>query len=154
MNKERWTKQKILQTCLYLIPKKNPETLNTLLAVIERERRYFSKPTFYKKIRPDSKEYQQIVEAIEDNNLYLSAYGINKLKVLVDNYNLKAIVYWLRIYGSDKVKQALSRNYNVTAKADISFEQEMKKVEEDLSKFSKEELLQYRALRKKLLNNE
>jgi hypothetical protein len=30
----------------------------------------------------------------------------------------------------------------------------MKKVEEDLSKFSKEELLQYRALRKKLLNNE
>ena len=60
----------------------------------------------------------------------------------------------MRIYGSDKVKQALSRNYNITAKADISFEQEMKKVEADLSKFSKEELLQYRALRKKLLNNE
>lgn len=154
MNKERWTKQKILKTCLELIPKKNPETLNTLLAVIEREGRYFSKPTFYKKIRPGSKEYQQIVEAIEDNNLYLSAYGINKLKFLVDNYNLKAIEDWLRIYGSDKVKQALSRNYNITAKADISFEQEMKKVEEDLSKFSKEELLQYRALRKKLLNNE
>ena len=154
MSKEKWTKQKILQTCLYLIPKKNPETLNTLLVVIEREGRIFSKPTFYKKIRPDSKEYQQIVEAIEDNNLYLSAYGINKLKFLVDNYNLKAIEDWLRIYGSDKVKQALSRNYNITAKADISFEQEMKKVEEDLSKFSKEELLQYRALRKKLLNNE
>ena len=69
MNKERWTKQKILKTCLELIPKKNSETLNALLAVIEREGRYFSKPTFYKKIRPDSKEHKQIIEAIEDNNI-------------------------------------------------------------------------------------
>ena len=71
MSKEKWTKQKILQTCLYLIPKKNSENLNALLAVIEREGRYFSKPTFYKKIRPDSAEYKQIVEAIEDNNIYI-----------------------------------------------------------------------------------
>jgi len=154
MSKEKWTKQKILQTCLYLIPKKNSETLNALLAVIEREGRYFSKPTFYKKIRPDSKEYQQIVEAIEDNNIYLGEYGLGKLKKLVDDYNLKAIEDWLKLYGDDETKQAFTRNYNITAKADISFEQEMKKVEEDLSKFSKEELLQYRALRKKLLNNE
>jgi hypothetical protein len=58
------------------------------------------------------------------------------------------------IYGDAEVKQALSKNYNINANANITFEQEMKKVEEDLSKFSKEELLQYRALRKKLLNNE
>jgi len=154
MNKERWTKQKILQTCLYLIPKINAETLNSFLVRVEREKKYFSKATFYNKIKPDSKEYKKIIEAIEDNNIYLGEYGLGKLKKLVDDYNLKAIEDWLRIYGSDKVKQALSRNYNITAKADISFEQEMKKVEEDLSKFSKEELLQYRALRKKLLNNE
>ena len=154
MNKERWTKQKILKTCLELIPKLNASTLNAFLIRVEKDGKYFSKMTFYKKIRPDSAEYKQIVEAIEDNNIYLGEYGLGKLKKLVDDYNLKAIEDWLRIYGSDKVKQALSRNYNITAKADISFEQEMKKVEEDLSKFSKEELLQYRALRKKLLNNE
>jgi hypothetical protein len=154
MNTERWTKQKILQTCLYLIPKINAETLNSFLVRVEREGRYFSKVTFYRKIKPDSKEYKKIIEAIEDNNIYLGEYGLGKLKKLVDDYNLKAIEDWLRIYGSDKVKQALSKNYNINANANITFEQEMKKVEEDLSKFSKEELLQYRALRKKLLNNE
>jgi len=154
MNKERWTKQKILQTCLELIPKINAETLNSFLVRVEREGRYFSKVTFYRKIKPDSKEYKKIIEAIEDNNIYLGEYGLGKLKKLVDDYNLKAIEDWLRIYGSDKVKQALSKNYNINANANITFEQEMKKVEEDLSKFSKEELLQYRALRKKLLNNE
>ena len=154
MNKERWTKQKILKTCLELIPKINAATLNSFLVRVEREGRYFSKVTFYRKIKPDSKEYKQIIEAIEDNNIYLGEYGLGKLKKLVDDYNLKAIEDWLRIYGSDKVKQALSKNYNINANANITFEQEMKKVEADLSKFSKEELLQYRALRKKLLNNE
>lgn len=154
MNKERWTKQKILKTCLELIPKINAATLNSFLVRVEREGRYFSKVTFYRKIKPDSKEYKQIIEAIEDNNIYLGEYGLGKLKKLVDDYNLKAIEDWLRIYGSDKVKQALSKNYNINANANITFEQEMKKIEEDLSKFSKEELLQYRALRKKLLNNE
>jgi len=154
MNTERWTKQKILQTCLYLIPKINAETLNSFLVRVEREGRYFSKVTFYRKIKPDSKEYKKIIEAIEDNNIYLGEYGLGKLKKLVDDYNLKAIEDWLRIYGNEKVRQALSKNYNINANANITFEQEMKKVEEDLSKFSKEELLQYRALRKKLLNNE
>lgn len=154
MSKEKWTKQKILQTCLYLIPKKNSETLNALLAVIEREGRYFSKPTFYKKIRPDSKEYQQIVEAIEDNNLYLSAYGINKLKFLVDNYNLKAIEDWLRIYGSDKVKQALSRNYNITAKADISYEEKRKQASDFFDKLSKEEQEELEKIVNKIYHNE
>jgi len=154
MNTERWTKQKILQTCLYLIPKINAETLNSFLVRVEREGRYFSKVTFYRKIKPDSKEYKKIIEAIEDNNIYLGEYGLGKLKKLVDDYNLKAIEDWLRIYGNEKVRQALSKNYNINANANITFEQEMKKVEDDLSKFSKEELLQYRALRKKLLNNE
>ena len=154
MNKERWTKQKILKTCLELIPKINASTLNAFLIRVEKDGRYFSKMTFYKKIRPGSAEYKQIVEAIEDNNIYLGEYGLGKLKKLVDDYNLKAIEDWLRIYGNEKVRQALSKNYNINANANITFEQEMKKVEEDLSKFSKEELLQYRALRKKLLNNE
>ena len=154
MNKERWTKQKILKTCLELIPKKNASTLNAFLIRVEKDGKYFSKATFYKKIKPDSKEYKKIIEAIEDNNIYLGEYGLSKLKDLVDNYNLKAIEDWLRIYGNEKVRQALSKNYNINANANITFEQEMKKVEADLSKFSKEELLQYRALRKKLLNNE
>jgi len=154
MNKERWTKQKILQTCLELIPKINAGTLNSFLVRVEREKKYFSKATFYNKIKPDSKEYKKIIEAIEDNNIYLGEYGLGKLKKLVDDYNLKAIEDWLRIYGNEKVRQALSKNYNINANANITFEQEMKKVEADLSKFSKEELLQYRALRKKLLNNE
>ena len=154
MSKEKWTKQKILQTCLYLIPKKNSENLNVLLAVIEREGRYFSKPTFYKKIRPDSKEYQQIVEAIEDNNIYLGEYGLEKLKKLVDDYNLKAIEDWLRIYGSDKVKQALSRNYNITAKADISYEEKRKQASDFFDKLSKEEQEELEKIVNKIYHNE
>ena len=127
MNKERWTKQKILKTCLELIPKINASTLNAFLIRVEKDGKYFSKATFYKKIKPDSKEYKKIIEAIEDNNIYLGEYGLSKLKDLVDNYNLKAIEDWLRIYGSDKVKQALSKNYNINANANITFEQEMKK---------------------------
>ena len=154
MATEKWTKKKILETSLELIPKINAKSLSSFLVRVERQKKYFSKATFYNKIKPGSKEYKKIIESIEDNNLYLSEYGIEKLKVLVDSYNLKAIEDWLKLYGDDETKQAFTRNYNITAKADISFEQEMKKVEEDLSKFSKEELLQYRALRKKLLNNE
>jgi hypothetical protein len=154
MNKERWTKQKILKTCLELIPKLNAETLTAFLIRVEREGRYFSKPTFYKKIRPDSKEYQQIVEAIEDNNIYLGEYGLEKLKKLVDDYNLKAIEDWLRIYGSDKVKQALSRNYNITAKADISYEEKRKQASDFFDKLSKEEQEELEKIVNKIYHNE
>jgi hypothetical protein len=154
MNKERWTKQKILKTCLELIPKLNAETLTAFLIRVERKGRYFSKPTFYKKIRPDSKEYQQIVEAIEDNNIYLGEYGLEKLKKLVDDYNLKAIEDWLRIYGSDKVKQALSRNYNITAKADISYEEKRKQASDFFDKLSKEEQEELEKIVNKIYHNE
>lgn len=154
MATEKWTKKKILETSLELIPKINAKSLSSFLVRVERQKKYFSKSTFYNKIKPGSKEYKKIVEAIEDNKLYLSEYGIDKLKVLVDSYNLRAIEDWLKLYGDDETKQAFTRNYNINANANVTFEQEMKKVEEDLSKFSKEELLQYRALRKKLLNNE
>ncbi len=154
MATEKWTKKKIFETSLELIPKINAKSLSSFLVRVERQKKYFSKSTFYNKIKPGSKEYKKIVEAIEDNKLYLSEYGIDKLKVLVDSYNLRAIEDWLKLYGDDETKQAFTRNYNINANANVTFEQEMKKVEEDLSKFSKEELLQYRALRKKLLNNE
>ncbi len=154
MATEKWTKKKIFETSLELIPKINAKSLSSFLVRVERQKKYFSKSTFYNKIKPGSKEYEKIVEAIEDNKLYLSEYGIDKLKVLVDSYNLRAIEDWLKLYGDDETKQAFTRNYNINANANVTFEQEMKKVEEDLSKFSKEELLQYRALRKKLLNNE
>lgn len=154
MATEKWTKKKIFETSLELIPKINAKSLSSFLVKVERKKKYFSKSTFYNKIKPGSKEYKKIVEAIEDNKLYLSEYGIDKLKVLVDSYNLRAIEDWLKLYGDDETKQAFTRNYNINANANVTFEQEMKKVEEDLSKFSKEELLQYRALRKKLLNNE
>lgn len=154
MATEKWTKKKIFETSLELIPKINAKSLSSFLVRVERQKKYFSKSTFYNKIKPGSKEHKKIVEAIEDNKLYLSEYGIDKLKVLVDSYNLRAIEDWLKLYGDDETKQAFTRNYNINANANVTFEQEMKKVEEDLSKFSKEELLQYRALRKKLLNNE
>ena len=154
MATEKWTKKKILEVCLETIPFVNPRSINYLLDRIEEEKIYFSKITFKRKITSDSKEYKIIEDAIEQNRRKITEYYLEELRDIAKQGNLKAIEKVLMIYGDAEVKQALSRNYNITAKADISFEQEMKKVEEDLSKFSKEELLQYRALRKKLLNNE
>ena len=154
MATEKWTKKKILEVCLETIPFVNPRSINYLLDRIEEEKIYFSKQTFKKKITSDSKEYKIIEDAIEQNRRKITEYYLKELRDIAKQGDLKAIEKVLMIYGDAEVKQALSRNYNITAKADISFEQEMKKVEEDLSKFSKEELLQYRALRKKLLNNE
>ena len=154
MATEKWTKKKILEVCLETIPFVNPRSINYLLDRIEEEKIYFSKITFKRKITSDSKEYKIIEDAIEQNRRKITEYYLKELRDIAKHGDLKAIEKVLMIYGDAEVKQALSRNYNITAKADISFEQEMKKVEEDLSKFSKEELLQYRALRKKLLNNE
>ena len=154
MATEKWTKKKILEVCLETIPFVNPRSINYLLDRIEEEKIYFSKITFKRKITSDSKEYKIIEDAIEQNRRKITEYYLEELRDIAKQGDLKAIEKVLMIYGDAEVKQALSRNYNITAKADISFEQEMKKVEEDLSKFSKEELLQYRALRKKLLNNE
>jgi len=154
MATEKWTKKKILEVCLETIPFVNPRSINYLLDRIEEEKIYFSKITFKRKITSDSKEYKIIEDAIEQNRRKITEYYLKELRDIAKQGDLKAIEKVLMIYGDAEVKQALSRNYNITAKADISFEQEMKKVEEDLSKFSKEELLQYRALRKKLLNNE
>jgi hypothetical protein len=154
MATEKWTKKKILEVCLETIPFVNPRSINYLLDRIEEEKIYFSKITFKRKITSDSKEYKIIEDAIEQNRRKITEYYLKELRDIAKHGDLKAIEKVLMIYGDAEVKQAFNKNYNITAKADISFEQEMKKVEEDLSKFSKEELLQYRALRKKLLNNE
>ena len=154
MATEKWTKKKILDVCLETIPYVNPRSINYLLDRIEEEKIYFSKITFKRKITSDSKEYKIIEDAIEQNRRKITEYYLKELRDIARHGDLKAIEKVLLIYGDAEVKQALSKNYTINANANITFEQEMKKVEEGLSKFSKEELLQYRALRKKLLNNE
>ena len=49
MATEKWTKKKILEVCLEVIPLVNPRSINYLLDRIEEEKIYFSKQTFKKK---------------------------------------------------------------------------------------------------------
>jgi len=149
MNKERYTKQLLYKRSLEIIEEYTPINISKLISFLG-----VSKDTFYRKIKANSKEYEKILEALERKKLFIAEDMLAKARELANNGNLKAIEYCLKIYGDNEIREALSNNYNVNAKANVTFEQEMKKVEEDLSKFSKEELLQYRALRKKLLNNE
>lgn len=152
MNKERYTKQVILKKSFEIIEAHNIIHITTLIAYLK-----ISKDTFYRKIKVGSKDYERILEAIEDNKAYQSGYALDKLKELVDKCNLRAIETWLKIFGSDKVREALSNNYNVNAKATIDSEKERQKeierVENNFNKLTAEEKKQFQRIMAKLHSN-
>ena len=80
MAKEKWTKKKILEVCLEVIPLVNPRSINYLLDRIEEEKTYFSKITFKRKITSDSKEYKMIEDAIEQNRRKITEYFLKELR--------------------------------------------------------------------------
>lgn len=150
MNKEKYTKQVILKKSFEIIEAHNIIHITTLIAYLK-----ISKDTFYRKIKVGSKDYERILDAINDKKELEVMYALDKLKELVDKGNLKAIETWLKIFGSDKVREALSNNYNVNAKATIDSEKErqkeIKEIEEKINKnWTEEDKKQYIALRKKL----
>lgn len=155
MATERWTKKKILEVCLEVIPLVNPRSINYLLDRIEEKKIYFSKITFKRKITSDSKEYKIIEDAIEQNRRKITEYYLKELRDIAKHGDLKAIEKVLMIYGDAEVKQAFNKNYNynITAKADINLEEKRSKAREIIGKLTEEEKKQLRKILNKYYEN-
>ena len=148
MNKERYTKQMLLKKSFDMIEAHSIRHITTLIAYLK-----ISKDTFYRKIKVGSKDYERILDAINDKKELEVMYALDKLKELVDKGNLKAIETWLKIYGDDKIRQALSNNYNINAKADVTLTEKRKQARDIIANLSEEDKKQLQKILDKYYNN-
>ncbi len=148
MNKERYTKQMLLKKSFDMIEAHSIRHITTLIAYLK-----ISKDTFYRKIKVGSKDYERILDAINDKKELEVMYALDKLKELVDKGNLKAIETWLKIYGDDKIRQALSSNYNINANADVTLTEKRKQARDIIANLSEVEKKQLRKILNKYYNN-
>jgi flagellar motor switch protein FliG len=148
MNKERYTKQMLLKKSFDMIEAHSIRHITTLIAYLK-----FSKDTFYRKIKVGSKDYERILDAINDKKELEVMYALDKLKELVDKGNLKAIETWLKIYGDDKIRQALSNNYNINANADVTLTEKRKQARDIIANLSEEDKKQLQKILDKYYNN-
>ena len=148
MNKERYTKQMLLKKSFDIIEAHSIRHITTLIAYLK-----ISKDTFYRKIKVGSKDYERILDAINDKKELEVMYALDKLKELVDKGNLKAIETWLKIYGDDKIRQALSNNYNINANADVTLTEKRKQARDIIANLSEEDKKQLQKILNKYYNN-
>jgi len=148
MNKERYTKQMLLKKSFDMIEANSIRHITTLIAYLK-----ISKDTFYRKIKVGSKDYERILDAINDKKEFEVMYALDKLKELVDKGNLKAIETWLKIYGDDKIRQALSNNYNINANADVTLTEKRKQARDIIANLSEEDKKQLQKILDKYYNN-
>lgn len=141
MINEKYNKKKIYNECIEKIEKYYPSNMTELIGLLS-----CSKATFYKKIKYDSIEYQQIEEKIEKGRSKI----VNKAKKkLLLSDNPTALISVIKLYGTDADRQALNQNVNVNANATLNYE-DVKKIELNINKLSVEEQKQLNALLKKL----
>ncbi len=148
MNKERYTKQMLLKKSFDMIEAHSIRHITTLIAYLK-----ISKNTFYRKIKVGSKDYERILDAINDKKELEVMYALDKLKELVDKGNLKAIETWLKIYGDDKIRQALSNNYNINANADVTLTEKRKQARDIIANLSEEDRKKLQKILDKYYNN-
>jgi len=148
MNKERYTKQMLLKKSFDMIEAHSIRHITTLIAYLK-----ISKNTFYRKIKVGSKDYERILDAINDKKELEVMYALDKLKELVDKGNLKAIETWLKIYGDDKIRQALSNNYNINVNADVTLTEKRKQARDIIANLSEEDKKQLQKILDKYYNN-
>jgi len=148
MNRERYTKQMLLKKSFDMIEAHSIRHITTLIAYLK-----ISKDTFYRKIKVGSKDYERILDAINDKKELEVMYALDKLKELVDKGNLKAIETWLKIYGDDKIRQALSNNYNINANADVTLTEKRKQARDIIANLSEEDKKQLQKILDKYYNN-
>jgi hypothetical protein len=148
MIKERYTKQMLLKKSFDMIEAHSIRHITTLIAYLK-----ISKDTFYRKIKVGSKDYERILDAINDKKELEVMYALDKLKELVDKGNLKAIETWLKIYGDDKIRQALSNNYNINANAVVTLTEKRKQARDIIANLSEEDKKQLQKILDKYYNN-
>jgi NAD-dependent SIR2 family protein deacetylase len=130
--KERYTKQKIYVDAMNKIKEYQPANLIGLISLLD-----CGSSTFYNKIKVDSKEYLDILEALKREKEKVA----NTLrKKLVDNDNPTAIIAALKLYGNDEDRLALNQqNIDLKASGKIDY-QKVTKIEGNLNKLNEDEL--------------
>ena len=134
----------IVKKCLEGIDKYNPSSLNELLSYMQP---FFTKRTFYRKIKTDSKEYKLIEEKLENSKIN---YANNLKQKLYDMNNFKSLELLFKLYCSEDDRQALAQKIDVNANQNISYEDDIKKKQQNLKNLTAEEKKQLINLIKKL----
>ena len=133
MSRKAIPKRSIYEKCLEGIEKYNPSSLNELLKQLEP---FFSRQTFYNKIKTDSKEYSDIVEKLEHQKVKFA----NALKKkFYDMNNFKSLELLFKLYCTQEDREALAQKFDVSTKQTISFEEDIKQKQENLKNLSNEE---------------
>ncbi len=131
-NKEKFTKAKIYAEAIDKIKKYAPANLMSLISLLD-----CSHETFYKKIKLDSKEYNEISEALKKRK---EGIANNLRKKLTDSDNPTAIIAALKLYGNEEDRAALSQqNIDLKASGKIDYQQ-VTKIEGNLNKLNEDEL--------------
>jgi len=133
MRKEKISKKYIYNKCLEGIDKYNPSSLNELLNNLEK---YFSKRTFYRKISTDSKEYADIIEKLEHKK---TAFANTLKKKFYEMNNFKSLELLFKLYCTKEDREALAQKFDVNTNQNISFEDDIKRKEQNLKNLSTEE---------------
>ena len=130
--KERYTKAKIYADAINKIKQYQPSNLSGLINLLD-----CSNSTFYSKIKIDSKEYLDILEALKKER---ESVANTLRKKLVDNDNPTAIIAALKLYGNDEDRLALNQqNIDLKASGKIDYEK-VTKIEGNLNKLNEDEL--------------
>lgn len=139
--KEKYTKAKIYADAINKIKQYQPSNLSGLINLLD-----CSNSTFYSKIKIDSKEYLDILEALKKER---ESVANTLRKKLVDSDNPTAIIAALKLYGNEEDRAALSQqNIDLKASGKIDYQQ-VTKIEGNLSKLNDEEIKQLNALLEK-----
>jgi len=133
MSRKAIPKRSIYEKCLEGIEKYNPSSLNELLKQLKP---FFSRQTFYNKIKTDSKEYSDIVEKLEHQKVKF-AYALKKK--FYDMNNFKSLELLFKLYCTQEDREALAQKFDVSTKQTISFEEDIKQKQENLKNLSNEE---------------
>ena len=130
--KEKYTKAKIYADAINKIKQYQPSNLSGLINLLD-----CSNSTFYSKIKIDSKEYLDILEALKKER---ESVANTLRKKLVDNDNPTAIIAALKLYGNDEDRLALNQqNIDLKTSGKIDY-QKVTKIEGNLNKLNEDEL--------------
>ncbi len=105
MIKEKYTKAVILQQCMDVIEKYTPVNISEMLFYAP-----FCRCTFYNKIKVNSKEYMQIIEALQYKKTKF-AYEIKQK--LMNSNDVEALIALIKMYGTEEDRQALKDTYEI-----------------------------------------
>lgn len=130
--KERYTKEVIYKQSIEKIKEYQPSNITGLISLLD-----CTYETFYKKIKVDSPEYLEIIDALKKEREQVA----HKLrKKLIESNTPTAIISALKMYANEEDRQALTQqNIELKATNGIDYEK-VTRMEGNLKKLTNDEL--------------